>query len=218
MDLDTIIGEVKDRGFDYLPNARITRWVNQVYLNLCESERWPFLEADSTGSSPPLTISDLGAVDSVIDATNNRILTWVDRRTLLDADTDLTTTGTPVCWYQESQTVLKVYPANTAITLNVHYFKVPSELSAGGDEPVIPARWQELLIDGTVVRPIRTPTSSTSPPPSSSSTTISWSRCGTPCSATGAIPTPSIRRTAPTRAATSSNADPDPLPLRSAQG
>jgi hypothetical protein len=152
MDFSGLRAEVQDRGFDYLATSRINRYINQVYHDICESERWPFLETDSTGSTAPLTISDLGSVDSVVDATNKNLLYWVDRRTLLDTDRDLTTTGTPTVWYQESQTVIKVYPANTTITLNVHYFQTPDDLSADSDEPLIPARWHDLIIDGVVIK------------------------------------------------------------------
>jgi len=152
MNYDELLAEAQARGFDYLDPTRIQRYINQVYLNICEEEQWPFLETTETGTPPYTTTAEIRGVDSVVDTTNANILSWMDRRRLLEIDRDLTTTGTPVYWYQTSQSTINVYPANTAITLSVHFFKVPTELTAGSDEPLIPQRWHDLIVDGVAIR------------------------------------------------------------------
>ena len=32
--------------------ARVDRWINQAYHELCDQAPWPFLEATSTGAAP----------------------------------------------------------------------------------------------------------------------------------------------------------------------
>jgi hypothetical protein len=147
--------ELKDRGFDHAAstnNNRVDRWVNQSYQSICDSQQWAFLEADASGSAP-LTVSDLRAVLSVVDSTQKRQLPWINRQTLIKQyDTDLTTTGTPTCWYQDAQYVIDVYPANTSDTISVHYLKIPTTLSGDTDEPVFDSRFHDVIVDGAVVR------------------------------------------------------------------
>ena len=152
MNYNDLLAEVQARGFDYLDPTRINRYINQVYLNICEEEQWPFLETTETGTAPLTTTAEIRGVDSVVDTTNASILSWMDRRRLIEIDRDLTTTGTPRYWYQTTQSTISVYPANTAVTLSVHFFKVPTELSAESDTPLIPQRWQDLIIDGVAIR------------------------------------------------------------------
>ena len=145
-----LVTETQARGFS-ASSARVGRWVNQAYQDICARADWPFLEADSSGTAP-LTISDLRSVLSVTDTTAKNLLTGVDRRILLaNVDTDLTTTGTPAYWYQTSRTAVKVYPANTTNTIAVHYVKTPATLS-GTDAHLIPAEFEELIVDMATIK------------------------------------------------------------------
>lgn len=137
------------RGFDYLSTTRADRYINQAYGELCEMERWPFLEKTTTGAAP-LTISDLGAVASVLDADRNAKLNYIDRRTLFDIYKDLSTTGEPRWYYIEDGKTLKTYPVGG--TLNVRYWIVPAELSGDTDAPVVPTRFHNLIVDLAVRR------------------------------------------------------------------
>ena len=149
-----LIDEVNDRGFDYLSDTRLGRYVNQSYKSICNRGAWTFLRTTTTGTAP-LTISDLRAVLNVVDTTTNAKLYHADRRHLIESvDTSLTTTGTPTYWYQESRTVISVYPANTTDTLSVHYLKVPATLT-GTDAHLIPDEFEDLIIDGAVIRALK---------------------------------------------------------------
>jgi hypothetical protein len=76
-------------------------------------------------------------------------------RDIRDSDADLTGTGNPQAWYFTSETTIAVYPPNSSVTLTVHYFKTPAELSADGDTPALPARYHGLIVDGAVIRAYR---------------------------------------------------------------
>lgn len=117
---------------------------------MCEAWTWPFTEASTSGTAP-LTISDVRQVLSVADTSSNYVLTGVDRRDVVDVDPPVTSVGSPESWYLEAQ-VLHVYPANTTVTISVRYSKVPAELSSDTDEPIVPSRFQDLIIDGALVR------------------------------------------------------------------
>lgn len=154
MDFTTLQTEVFARGYDYLNDggaglARAKRWINQSYLELCTRASWPFLKATTTGTAP-LTIADLRAVLSVVDTTNVQQLFSVDRRWLMSVDPALTS-GTPTSYYLESATQIKVWPVQ-AVSLSVNYLKTPAQLSAGGDTPLVPDEWCDVIVDGAVLK------------------------------------------------------------------
>jgi hypothetical protein len=99
-----------------------------------------------------LTISDVENVIAVVDSTNDAELEHVNHADVVDLDPDLTSTGNPLLWYWSSGTQLKLWPPSTTVSLTVYYFKVPAELSASGDTPVVPARFHDLIVDGAVIR------------------------------------------------------------------
>lgn len=154
MDFAELQTEVYARGLDYLNQdaagqVRVKRWINQAYLELCGLERWPFLAATETGAAP-LTISDLGTVESVRNSSENSVaLAWRDRRDLTTSYSDLTTTGSPR-WFYIDNGVIRTWPVGGSLT--VLYWKVPAELEDDDDEPAIPARFQDLIVDGAVIR------------------------------------------------------------------
>lgn len=143
------------RGFNDLNDAgaglvRAKAWINDAYQELCDLHLWPFLETTSTGASP-LTISDLGRVITVYDSTNDYVLVYKDRHDLYTGDPALDDTGNPSYWYTDNLTIVRTYPA-TSVSLAVRYYKIPATLSSGGDTPVIPARFNDLIVDGAAVR------------------------------------------------------------------
>ena len=140
-------GRLGERGFDYLTDATKGQFVNDAYLEICDMEDWPFLEATTSGVAP-LAISDLRTIETVVDSTSTTRLSPLDRRHILETDYTLATTGSPVWYYLTSGTTVNVYPANTSDTLSVRYWKVPTALSADGDVPVVPDRYLDIVLYG----------------------------------------------------------------------
>lgn len=147
MNLTEIIQEVKDRGYDFDSDPRITNWVNRAYHRLCDRHPWAWLETTATGAAP-LTIADLRAVYSVADTTSDEILTVEDIRTLREADPGLDQTGAPAVWYLSGENTISVWPVR-ADTLSVRYIKVPTDLS-GSATPILPTRYHYLLVEGAL--------------------------------------------------------------------
>lgn len=152
MTLATLRLELKSRlngvNQKFLSDSRCNTFINRAYHSICEAEDWPWLRTTTSGSAP-LTISDLRSIFTVVDSTKDAPLTGIDERTLIEhLDADLTTTGTPDYYYRTADSTLAVYPANTSHTLKVTYLKVPTDLSADADTPVIPARYHIAIVDG----------------------------------------------------------------------
>lgn len=135
--------ELADRGFSSLSDTRLGRYVNDGYLELAEAELWPFRLATASGTAP-LTVSDLGVVESVTETSTPMRLGFLSRQTLSDTYVDLTRTGQPQYVYVDNGAV-RTYPVGG--TLSVRYYKVPAELSSGSDAPIVPARYQSAIVD-----------------------------------------------------------------------
>ena len=159
MQLSDLRTELLARGSDYLDSSGTTRqdlFINAGYRRINESgDNWPWLFADASGTAP-LTISDLQVVRSVVDASNTHSLDRIDRRYVVESlDPTLVQTGTPTHWYRDSDTTIKIWPANTAVTVNVRYLKVPPTLSGPTDTPVIPTRYHPIIIDAAFVEVLK---------------------------------------------------------------
>lgn len=146
---DTLAAEFAARGYDYLDNTRVSRYLNRAYLALCDEYPWPFLETEITAQTPPVTISDLDQILYVADATTGTELYGDDQRTISIADPGRTNTGTATAWYLTGGNVLNVYPADTNASLTIRYIQVPDEI-AGSDEPLVPNRYRNLITDYAV--------------------------------------------------------------------
>ena len=138
------------RGFDYLEDGgpgetRAKRWLNQAYREICEMDDWPFLATSTTGTAP-LTISDVQTVESLTNQTQERMIPFVDRRTLVENYPDLTRTGSAEFAYFDDVDTINTYPVSTDV-LAVRYWRVVSDLSDDSDQPVIPARYQYAIVD-----------------------------------------------------------------------
>jgi hypothetical protein len=143
--------EFLDRGFRYLSATRANRYVNLGYYEVCDEYDWPFLE-DSESGTAPVTISDLGKVESVVNSTTELKVLPLDRRLVQDMDAKLDDTGTAEFYYITAGTTVNVYPANTSNTFVVRYWKFPSEMDDDADTPVIPARFRYLIVEAAVRR------------------------------------------------------------------
>lgn len=146
--------EVYDRGVDdsLTTATRVGRWVNSAYQEVCGVALWPFLETSATGT-PPLTIADVRKVLSVEDTTNAVDLEWTDRIDVLDTDPTVIATGNPSWWYLTAGGgSISVYPPSTSISITAYYVKVPAALSSDGDAHLLPERFEELIVDGALIR------------------------------------------------------------------
>lgn len=154
MDFGTLRLEVASRGFDYLltDNAgeqRLKRWVNLAYTEVCEQDDWPFLRTTTTGTAP-LSVTDLGSIANIRNSTLDTEMEYRDERDLIDLFGDLTTTGDARFYYLTDEDTIAVYPADTTSTLKVTYFKVPTELSADSDTPLLPSRYHMAIVEYAV--------------------------------------------------------------------
>jgi hypothetical protein len=146
----TLRTEVQARGFDYLTDGRVNRFINDAYVRLCNMALWPFREITAIGAAP-LTITDLGVLASVIDTSNgNNSLAWRDRRTLVDTFGDLTTAGTATYFYIEDGGTLRTYPVGG--TLAVRYWRRAVKLVNDADVSIVPDDYSDVLIDMAVRR------------------------------------------------------------------
>ena len=149
--------EVFNRGFTYLNDggtglARVQRWINEAYQEICDLEPWPFLEKTATGAAP-LTIADLRDISTCVNSTDNVQLEHKPRKWLLEAYGNLATVGTPQFYYVESLSIVKTYPVKSvAPSLTVYYWNTPADLSLSTDTPVIPSRYHEIIVAGAVRR------------------------------------------------------------------
>jgi hypothetical protein len=144
-----IRAEVAARGYQYVTEDRLNVWIKQAYEWVCAQEPWPFLETETTAAAP-LTLSDLSQVLFV--GYEDVILRGTDLRDIRDLDPALSETGDPSRWYLDGNTI-KVWPNGTP-TIYVRYLrKPPSYIDA--DEPLIPSAYQEVLIDGAVMRGLK---------------------------------------------------------------
>lgn len=150
MTLGELRTAVQARGFSHISNTEIDRWINQAYQELCEEAVWPFLEVSTTGTAP-LSITDVRTVLSVSNTTQGNILEHRDRRDLVELDPEMNETGTPEYFFLSDNT-LSVYPLNTTDTIAVRYIEVPDEMTADANEPDVPERYHELIVDGAVIR------------------------------------------------------------------
>lgn len=152
MDFTALKAAVSGRGFSRLVAADLGLCVNDANHELDSLEpRWPYLFVTTTGTAP-LTVADVDDVSLVINTTGNLPLAYRDYEDLVNEVGDLTQTGTdPWAWYwtTSSTSSISAYPVTTR-TLKVSYWKVSVDLSAGGDTPLSPARWHQLIVDMAV--------------------------------------------------------------------
>lgn len=153
MTFSDLRNELSDRGFAYLSSTRLNRYINQSYLEICNYAPWPFLEV-SLARTHAQTITDLGSVLSVYNATSKIELTGVDRDWIKqNVSNDLTTTGTATYWYLTGASpTFNVFPVDSTTSFTVYYLEVPDELSGDSDEPVVPDRFQDLIIDRAAIK------------------------------------------------------------------
>ncbi len=143
--------ELQARGATYLSDARCNSMLNSAKAELEDFWYWNWLETTTTGTAP-LTISDLKQVLYVADTTNRSELWYMKAEDIVSQEYyDLAFTGTPEIFYLSSETQLSVWPVQ-AVSLSVKYLKVSPTLSADGDTPIFPSRYDDIWMDLAMVR------------------------------------------------------------------
>lgn len=158
LDFQALQAEVYARGFDYLNDGgagvtRVKRWINEAMHQINDLERWCYLQASTSGAAP-VTINDLGAIESVVDVANFNPLTFMDRRDVTEYYADLTQTGNAQWYFVTGGNTVNVWPVSTA-TLTVRYYKTQADMSANGDVPLMPDRFRGAIVDLAAARALR---------------------------------------------------------------
>lgn len=137
--------QLRERGFNFLEDAECDRLLNDAYLEICDLDDWPFLQATATGPAS-LTIADLRTVTSVYDTTGRRHLDVTSYDELIQQCVDVTQAGTPCVYWIDGLTVVKTWPVGG--TLSVRYLKTPTAMVDPAEQPVIPARFRDIIVTG----------------------------------------------------------------------
>jgi hypothetical protein len=146
--------ELFARGFEYLDDGagglvRAKRFINDAMHAIDDLEDWPYLNASTTGTTP-LTISDLGKIESVSDRSGLVSLSQRGRGELVDQYATLATTGVAGEFYVTGGDTINVYPVNAGTTLTVTYQKVAPDLVNDSDTPLMPDRFRYAIVEYAV--------------------------------------------------------------------
>jgi hypothetical protein len=143
MNLSEARTELAARGFDYVNASRMNLMLNDALQEIEDYWEWPWLRKTATGPTP-LQVPDLKTVLKVTDSNGNEITGISDYD-----DFDTAQTGTPTNWWIDDTggtPTFVAYPVGTA-TLTVRYERDNTTLSADGDTPDIPARYNRVWVD-----------------------------------------------------------------------
>jgi hypothetical protein len=148
--------EAAARGFEEMAEEpaellRLKRYVNQAIREITDLAPWPFLNGTKEGIAP-LMIADLAHVLSVSNLATDQVLYAADERQITEGDPERAETGTAQQWYRADLTHVAVWPLDSTSKLFCRYVKQPVDLVNDTDEPVIPATYHDLIVDGAVVR------------------------------------------------------------------
>lgn len=158
LDFRGILTEVYARGSEYLDDSaegevRVKRWINDALHQVNGLAPWPFLEAVASGTAP-LTIADLGSIESVVDTGRGTMLSQRSRSEFTATDVFGTATGSS-CWFAVTGgDTVQVWPS-PASSISVRYYRVDPDLSADTDEPSMPDRFRSCLVELAVAAMLR---------------------------------------------------------------
>lgn len=152
MTLEELLEELYAQGFDDIPGEaslekRAKGWINKAYQEICLFKPWPFLEAEYEGVLP-FDFSNLGHVMDVVDPANEYRLRFADRRELVRYNPTLAAEGIGERWYMEGEETICVFPKYTGHTFRVRYTVFPEELTSMSQKPIIPSRFQYIIVRG----------------------------------------------------------------------
>ena len=140
--------ELSDRGFNYLSDTRSGVFINRAKDRLDNMYRWPYRDTVAAGAAP-LTVADLGQVESVVNTSQGSYpLCEAQHTDLTNWFGDLTITGTPAYWYRTNLSAtlkVAVYPVSTN-NISVQYWKRTPALT-GVTVPLSPDTYHTLIVD-----------------------------------------------------------------------
>lgn len=148
MNFQELVGEVVDRGYNYLATSRVETFVQRAHQKLEAKYVWPWREAEKEGKAP-LEIKDLRDVLSVADAAQEHPIYGQTRQWLAERYPDLEEAGEPLWWWLDDLT-LRVFPTSTSENISVRYVSKPEDLK-GTVEPDVPSEWHGLIVDLAVI-------------------------------------------------------------------
>lgn len=150
MNFSELKTELSDRGFSYLTDTRLGRYVNFARAELDEADLWPYREASAMGQSP-LAVSDLGVIESVLDLDTGCPVRPGDFGSLQNTYGDLTVMGRGgyyyIAWPAGVPTIATV-PTDLS-NIGVQYWKISPDLT-GTQTPLAPARFHNIYVDMAV--------------------------------------------------------------------
>lgn len=149
LDFVAIRTEVLARGFANMAAGadltRVKRWVNSAMHDIDNTDAWDYLAATATGAAP-LVVADMHRPEAVTTTLHPEGLIPIARREARALFGDLTLTGTPSHYYLTLGTTVNVYPVSTG-TITVAYQKFRADLAADADEPLMPDRFREAIVE-----------------------------------------------------------------------
>lgn len=125
--------------------ARLNRWIQQSYREICDFKPWPFLFTKKEGAAP-LTIADLGHVIAVVDVASRNPLEPITLNQLLLGDPTQAGTGAPEYWYTEDGETIKIAPASAGRVIRVPYRKKPAQLALDADIPIFDVDYHDIIV------------------------------------------------------------------------
>ncbi|MEW5820328.1 MAG: hypothetical protein AB1782_09070 [Cyanobacteriota bacterium] len=140
---------------------RIKDWTNEVYIEICNSGFWRFLETEASFSTvigqQNYSVADNCQVNRIINVREIHTPSLLRRIDFKDIDkcypdTLQTTSATPRYYYFLDNTIY-LYPVpNSVITVKYRYYKMVSELINSTEVPEIPEQWKWVWVNGVLVR------------------------------------------------------------------
>ena len=157
--------EIQNRALDLISKSdsttrnRIKNWINMGYYNFVLRELWPFRETTDdvttiAGTQEYVLSTEFTNIDAqnitsvaIQGATNRKLVYWpFNQLRAANPDYDLIGTSVPQNYYLKGGN-LGLWPSpNDVYTVTVDYYKVPTELSADADEPIIPVAYRQSLV------------------------------------------------------------------------
>lgn len=144
---------------DATTRNRIKNWINMGYHDFVLRELWPFRETTGTLTTVASTqeydistnFSDLDEQNilsvAIQGSTNRKLIYWpFNQLRANQPDFDLIGAGVPERYYIKANQI-GLWPAPNAVyTISIDYYKLPTELSADADTPIIPISYREALV------------------------------------------------------------------------
>ena len=149
MDRKEIREEIVASGAENILNAeggeaRINRWIQQAYRELCDFKPWPFLFLTKEGAAP-LKVEELGHVIAVVDVATRNPLDPLTINQVVLGDPTQTGTGSPAGWYTEDGETIKTTPSSGG-KIKVLMRRKPAALAKDEDEPIFDEDYHDLIV------------------------------------------------------------------------